>query len=77
MSSSGQHWGQFGTGDPVVAGAHLGGFFRRRVTRGTHGIVSAVIDSRTLRVEFEGGVTLEVNAQDVDLAAPEHPHGIS
>jgi hypothetical protein len=60
--------GQFSTGDRVIAACHLGGFLRRRVTRGTPGIVFALIDSTTLCVQFEGGVALDVNAEDVDLA---------
>ena len=70
MATPNRHRSQFATGDRVVASCHLGGFFRRRVLRGTRGIVFGLIDSTTLCVEFEGGATLDVNADDVVLAVP-------
>jgi hypothetical protein len=51
-----------GVGDVVVAHEDIRGFFRRRVRRGTRGIVAGRTPADELEVHFDG--------HDVELVAP-------
>ena len=51
-----------GVGDVVVAEEDIRGFFRRRVRRGTRGIVAGRTPANELEVHFDG--------HDVELVAP-------
>ena len=61
------HWGQLDVGDRVYAVHHFG-LFRRRVRRGTPGIVTGHGPGATLRVRFDNGQILDLDPSDLDLA---------
>ena len=59
--------GQADVGDRVVAIHHLGGVLRRRVRRGSVGVVMERGSNGTLRVNFDAGSVLDVHPADVAL----------
>lgn len=65
------HWGLIDVGDRVVAVHHLG-LIRRRVRRGSEGIVIGHGSGTALEVRFDSGLIVGVDPHDVDLVV-HHP----